>query len=166
MDRLWSPWRSQYIDTFKDDKKPDECIFCNKQDTDINDTSNLLVFKNKFSYVVLNLYPYNSGHLMVVPYKHNNDFIKMIPEEYSEVMHNLQLSIKALEVAMSPHGYNIGANFGRVAGAGIDKHIHFHIVPRWNGDINFMPAIGEVKIISQDLLETKSRLIDAFKKNS
>jgi ATP adenylyltransferase len=166
MDRLWSPWRSQYIDTFKENKKPDECIFCNKENADINDKSNLIVYKSKLSFIVLNLFPYNSGHLMVVPYRHNNDFTKMSTEENFEIMENLKLSVKALEIAMSPHGYNVGGNFGRIAGAGIDQHIHFHIVPRWNGDINFMPAIGEVKIISQDLLETKSRLIDAFKKVS
>jgi ATP adenylyltransferase len=164
MDRLWSPWRSQYIDTFKDNKKPDVCIFCNKQEAEINDNTNLLVYKDKLTYIVLNLYPYNSGHLMIVPYRHNDDFIKLTSEENLEMMKNLQLSVKALDIAMSPHGYNIGANFGRIAGAGIDQHIHFHIVPRWSGDINFMPVIGEVKVISQDLLETKSRLIEAFGK--
>ena len=164
MDRLWSPWRSQYIDTFNDNKESDICIFCNKIEADIKDKSNLIVFKGRLSYIVLNLYPYNSGHLMIVPYRHNNDFTKMSDEENLEIMKNLQLSVKALEIAMSPHGYNLGANLGRVSGAGIDQHIHFHIVPRWNGDINFMPVIGEVKVISQDLLETKSKLIEAFNK--
>jgi ATP adenylyltransferase len=164
MDRLWSPWRTQYIDTFKDDKKPDECIFCDKLEADINDKNNLLVYKDILTYIVLNLFPYNSGHLMVVPYRHTDDFLSLTAAENREVMKNLQLSVKALEIAMKPHGYNIGANAGRIAGAGIDQHIHFHIVPRWSGDINFMPVIGEVKVISQDLLESKSRLIDAFKK--
>jgi ATP adenylyltransferase len=164
MDRLWSPWRTKYIDTFKEDNRPDECIFCNKQEADINDNSNLLVYKDILTYVVLNLYPYNSGHLMIVPYRHTDDFNILTSAENLEVMKNLQLSVKALEIAMKPHGYNIGANLGRTGGAGIDEHIHFHIVPRWSGDINFMPVIGEVKVISQDLLETKSRLIDAFKK--
>ena len=164
MDRLWSPWRTKYIDTFKEDKKSDECIFCNKEEADISDNTNLLVYKDILTYVVLNLYPYNSGHLMIVPYRHTDDFISMTSAENLEVMKNLQLSVKALEIAMKPHGYNIGANLGRIGGAGIDEHIHYHIVPRWKGDINFMPVIGEVKVISQDLLETKSRLIDAFKK--
>lgn len=164
MDRLWSPWRTKYIDTFKEDKKPDDCVFCNKQEADINDNNNLLVYKDILTYAVLNLYPYNSGHLMIVPYRHTDDFNSLTSAENLEVMKNLQLSVKALEIAMKPHGYNIGANLGRIGGAGIDEHIHFHIVPRWSGDINFMPVIGEVKVISQDLLETKSRLIDAFKR--
>ena len=164
MDRLWSPWRTQYIDTFKDEKKSGSCIFCNMQEADINDKNNLLVYKDILTYVVLNLYPYNSGHLLIVPYRHTDDFLSLTAAENREVMKNLQLSVRALEIAMKPHGYNVGANVGRIAGAGIDQHIHFHIVPRWSGDINFMPVIGEVKVISQDLLETKSRLIDAFKK--
>lgn len=163
MDKLWSPWRSQYIDSFKEVKKNDDCIFCGQESRDVNDESNLLVYKDKHTFIVLNLYPYNSGHLLVVPYRHTSDFISFNDEENQEIMRNLQLSARALQIAMSPHGFNVGANLGKSAGAGIDSHIHFHIVPRWNGDINFMPALGEVKIISQDLLATKRNLIAAFK---
>ncbi len=162
MDKLWSPWRSQYIDSFKEEKKSDECIFCNMENSEVADEKNLIVYKSKFTYIVLNLFPYNSGHLMIVPYRHTNDFSSFTEEENIEVMKCTQLCIKALGIAMKPHGFNIGANLGKVAGAGIDQHIHFHVVPRWNGDINFMPAIGEVKVISQDLLVTKKRLIEAF----
>lgn len=166
MDLLWSPWRSQYIDSFKENKITEHCIFCDAEKLNVADESNLLVYKDKYTFIVLNLYPYNSGHLMVVPYRHTNDFTSFSPEENSEVMQNIQLSTKALGIAMSPHGFNIGANIGKISGAGIDQHIHFHIVPRWKGDINFMPVIGEVKVISQDLLVTKKRLIEAFGKVS
>jgi ATP adenylyltransferase len=166
MDTLWSPWRSQYIDSFKEKNKPEGCIFCGVKEQDIKNESNLLVYKDKLTFIVLNLFPYNSGHLMVVPYRHTDNFSSFSAEENMEIMKNIQLSTKALEIAMSPHGFNIGANLGRVAGAGIDTHIHFHVVPRWNGDINFMTAIGEVKVISQDLLVTKRRLLEAFSKLS
>ena len=162
MDKLWSPWRSQYIDSFKEEKKSNQCIFCNMENAEIENENNLLVYKDRLTFTVLNLYPYNSGHLMIVPYRHTSDFLSFTEEENSEIMKNIQLATKALEIAMKPHGFNIGANLGKVAGAGIDDHIHFHCVPRWNGDINFMPAIGEVKVISQDLLVTKKRLIEAF----
>lgn len=163
MNRLWSPWRSQYISSFKDEDRSDKCIFCGQEDADIENETNLIVYKDKLVFVVLNLYPYNSGHLMVVPYRHLSSVHDLTAEENTAVMKNIQLSARALEEAMKPQGFNMGANFGRVAGAGIDQHIHFHLVPRWNGDINFMPAIGEVKVISQDLLETKRSLVGVFK---
>ncbi|MGE5681885.1 MAG: HIT family protein [Bacillota bacterium] len=162
MDKLWSPWRSQYIDSFNTEKKDEGCIFCNKKSTDVLDESNLIVYKDERTFTVLNLYPYNSGHLMVVPYRHTSDFLSLSPEENSEIMRNIQLATKALGKIMSPQGFNIGANVGKAAGAGIDTHLHFHIVPRWLGDINFMPVLGEVKVISQDLLETKRKLIEAY----
>jgi ATP adenylyltransferase len=111
---------------------------------------------------MLNLYPYNSGHLLVIPYRHQCDMSTLSEMEMDEMMRTVQLSIKALNIAMKPQGFNFGANLGKAAGAGIDTHLHFHIVPRWSGDINFMPAIGEVKIISQDLIATKKNLINAF----
>lgn len=129
---------------------------------DPDDSNNLLIYKGKHTFTVLNLYPYNNGHLMIVPYRHTSEFTSLSKEEYSESMVNLQLAQKALNKILNPHGFNIGANIGRVAGAGIEDHIHFHIVPRWNGDSNFMPVIGDVKVISQDLQETKLKLIQAY----
>ena len=111
---------------------------------------------------MLNLYPYNSGHLMVIPNRHESDIHLLSNDEINEMMNTSRLSMKALEKAIKPQGMNFGANLGKAAGAGIDSHLHFHVVPRWSGDINFMPAIGEVKIISQDLLVTKKKLIDSF----
>lgn len=129
---------------------------------EIEKKGSLVVHKGLLSFTVLNLYPYNNGHMMVVPYKHTNDFGSLSKEENIEVMDKLQLAVKALTIVYHPEGFNIGANLGKVSGAGIDEHIHFHIVPRWNGDTNFMPVIGEVKVISQDLLDTKKKLIEAY----
>jgi ATP adenylyltransferase len=162
MDRLWSPWRSSYIESFKKEKQSDECIFCSALNQQIHSDESLKVFENINCYAILNLYPYNSGHLMIVPNRHISDLIDLRDEEMNEIMQTVKLSIKALNDVMKPQGFNFGANLGKAAGAGIDEHIHFHVVPRWSGDINFMPALGEVKIISQDLLQTKKRLIEVF----
>ncbi len=162
MDKLWSPWRSEYIESFKNDKDPNSCIFCDVVNEDINDINSLKVYDGKLCFVVLNLYPYNSGHIMVVPKKHLSKINQLGNDELLEIMETVQLSIDALEETIKPHGFNFGANIGKAAGAGIDDHLHFHIVPRWNGDINFMPVLGEVKVISQDLRQTKKILIEAY----
>jgi ATP adenylyltransferase len=162
MDKLWSPWRSNYIESFKTKKDSDECVFCEAPKLNLESDDSLVVCKNELCYVMLNLYPYNSGHLMIIPYRHQSDMSNLNENEMDEMMRTVQLSMKALDITMKPQGFNFGANLGKAAGAGIDMHLHFHIVPRWMGDINFMPAIGEVKIISQDLLVTKKSLIKAF----
>ena len=162
MDKLWSPWRSNYIESFKTKSDSDLCIFCEARKLDIDTDDSLIVYKNELCYIVLNLYPYNSGHLLVIPYRHTCDICELTKEELAEVMESVKLAMKALEMSMKPQGFNFGANIGKAAGAGIDTHLHFHVVPRWNGDINFMPAIGEVKIISQDLLTTKNNLVEAI----
>ena len=162
MEKLWSPWRSKYIESFKTKSSDEECIFCAAAKMAVEDEENLLVHKSEFTYTLLNLYPYNNGHLMVVPYRHVSDFGDLTKDETFEIMIQLQLAQKALIEISAPHGFNIGANLGKVSGAGIDEHIHFHIVPRWRGDTNFMPVLGEVKVISQDLKETKSRLLKAY----
>lgn len=162
MEKLWSPWRSKYIESFKSGGDNSGCIFCRMLDLDVSDLKNLLVDKGEKTITVLNLYPYNNGHLMIIPKRHTNDFSGLAKDEISECFTKLQQAEKALTKVLHPHGFNIGANIGRVAGAGIEEHIHFHIVPRWNGDSNFMPVIGEVKVISQDLAETKSKLLAAY----
>ncbi len=164
MEKLWSPWRSQYIDSIKENKKDKGCIFCQMAEEDADDVSNLVIDKGKYTFTILNLYPYNNGHLMVVPYRHTNNFSSITGEESAEVFQKLQLAEKALKDVMNPEGFNMGANLGKVSGAGIDEHIHFHLVPRWNGDTNFMPVLGEVKVISQDLLMTKKNLRNAYTK--
>lgn len=166
MNKLWSPWRSNYIQSFKHKSDDEECVFCTAPKFDISDDESLVVYKSKLCYVMLNLYPYNSGHLLIIPYRHMSDLEDLTEDEFSEITKLLTLSKKVLNNVMKPHGFNIGANIGKAAGAGIDQHIHFHIVPRWNGDTNFMPTLGEVKVISQDLLETKRDLIRAFEEYS
>lgn len=164
MDKLWSPWRSKYIESFKSDSDKSKCIFCQMRDLNPDDQSNLLVDKGLNTFTVLNLYPYNNGHLMIVPFKHTGDLSELSKEESNEMFEKLNLAKMALSEILNPHGFNIGANIGRVAGAGIEEHIHFHIVPRWNGDTNFMPVLGEVKVISQDLLDTKNKLLNFYHK--
>jgi ATP adenylyltransferase len=164
MKRLFSPWRSQYIATFKDEhKKKDDCLFC-RLAKERNDVANLVVKRNKHCYVVMNRYPYNSGHLMIVPYTHASNFEDLSSEECAEIMATTSEMIRALGTVSHPHGYNFGANLGRVAGAGIDKHVHFHLVPRWNGDTNFMPTIAEVKLVSEDTKTTFRELRKALGK--
>ena len=163
MEKLWSPWRSKYIESFKEESKTG-CIFCDAKDQEVQDNRSLILYKGKYSFVVLNLYPYNGGHLMVVPYRHLDDFQNLSDDELSEIMKLTKISLKALGNESNPHGFNFGANLGRAAGAGIDTHLHFHIVPRWIGDSNFMPVIGEVKVISQYLLDLKIKLILQFNK--
>jgi len=162
MKNLWSPWRSNYIDSFKENQSADGCIFCAAVDKDVTDLNNLLVHKSKNTIVVLNLYPYNNGHLMIVPKRHLGSLEQITAEESHELMDEILLAEKVLKKIYSPQGFNIGANLGRAGGAGIEDHIHFHIVPRWNGDTNFMPAIGEVKVISQDLADTKKKLLAGY----
>ena len=164
MEKLWSPWRSKYIDSLSSETADGECIFCEVAKKDTEDPQNLLVHKAKFTFTLLNLYPYNNGHLMVVPFRHVSEFEKLTIEEGTELFQQLQLAQNALVEVSKPHGFNIGANLGRVGGAGIEEHIHFHIVPRWSGDTNFMPVLGEVKIISQEIIDTKLRLLKAYKK--
>lgn len=162
MEKLWSPWRSKYIESFNSKSENSGCIFCQMMNFDVDNPENLLVNKGVYTITVLNLYPYNNGHLMIVPQRHLNDFTQLTNSESVEVMEKLQQAQKALIKVLNPHGFNIGANIGRVAGAGIEDHIHFHIVPRWNGDSNFMPVIGDVKVISQELSDTKIKLLNAY----
>lgn len=164
MDKLWSPWRANYIQSFKHKSDKDDCVFCEAFKPDIDNEESLVVYKSDKCYSMLNLYPYNSGHLMIIPYRHMSDIIDLTKEEFEDIISIIKLSKKVLDLVMKPQGFNIGANIGKAAGAGIDQHIHFHIVPRWNGDTNFMPTLGEVKVISQDLLETKKELIEGYRK--
>jgi len=164
MKRLFSPWRSQYIATFKDEKnKKEQCLFC-RLAREQDDSANLVVVRKEHCFVVMNRYPYNSGHLMIVPYTHAPNFEDLSREEYADIMATTSEMISALGTVSHPQGFNFGANLGRVAGAGIDQHVHFHLVPRWNGDTNFMPTIGEVKLVSEDTRATFRQLKKALKK--
>jgi ATP adenylyltransferase len=164
MEKLWSPWRSKYIESLSKKRDDDECIFCEAAKNDVDDPENLLVRKGELTFTLLNLYPYNNGHLMIIPFRHIGDLDDLSDKEGYEIIKELKIARSALKDISQPHGFNIGANIGRVGGAGIDEHIHFHIVPRWSGDTNFMPVLGEVKVISQELKETKLKLLNAYKK--
>jgi ATP adenylyltransferase len=158
MEKLFSPWRSRYIESFS---RPDgvkrECIFCSAYQQN-RDDDNFIVTRGTHCYCIMNLYPYNSGHIMVVPYRHIAAFLELTDDESLETMQLLKEMMKALQQVSRPDGFNIGSNLGRTAGAGIDQHIHFHIVPRWNGDTNFMPVLADTKLISEDMKETLEKL--------
>lgn len=163
MEKLWSPWRSQYIDTFKEEKKetlPGSLFTRILNEND--DKKNYLLHRGKYSFIIMNLYPYNSGHLMIVPYKEARELSELDAETRLEMFSFLELGVNALNEAIKPHGFNIGANLGRVAGAGIEDHLHFHIVPRWNGDTNFMPVLNDVKVISEEMGRTYEKLKKAI----
>jgi ATP adenylyltransferase len=162
MKNLWSPWRSKYIESFKEESSDKSCIFCDAADLDVADMNNLIVHRDDNTFALLNLYPYNNGHLMIVPYRHISDLDQLNDEELVEIMNKLKLFKNALAEVFKPQGFNVGLNLGRAGGAGIDEHLHFHIVPRWNGDTNFMPVFGEVKVISQEIMDTKKKLLKAI----
>jgi len=157
---LWAPWRIDYI---KSTHKHSGCIFCEfpKQD---EDQKNLIVYRGARGFVIMNRYPYNNGHLMIVPYLHTGELDDLSVEDKLELFDFLQMSKNILTKLMKPQGFNIGMNIGRVAGAGITNHLHFHIVPRWGGDTNFMPVCGHTKVISEALEETWSQLKESFAK--
>ena len=160
MKHLFSPWRSAYIKTFSEKNHPGGCLFCRilKANGKKADVENLIIWRGKICFVVMNRYPYNSGHLMIVPYRHTSSFGKISSEEFCEIMMATGKCIQALKRISKPQGFNFGANLGRTAGAGIDKHVHFHLVPRWNGDTNFMPVLSDVKLISEDMINLQSKL--------
>ncbi len=146
MKRLWAPWRIEYIKM----PKSGECIFC-KAASSNNDKENLVVYRSRYSFIILNRFPYNSGHLMIVPYRHIPHILDLNDDEILDMFRLMKISIKALDSLMKPEGYNIGVNIGEAAGAGIKDHFHIHVVPRWSGDTNFMPVIGDTKVIVEAL---------------
>ncbi len=158
MEIKWTPWRSQYI---KASGEESGCILCTAHQAD-NDAEKLVLYRGAHAYILMNLYPYNPGHLMVAPYDHTADFAALQPQVATELTALSQRCIAVLQAEMSPHGFNLGMNLGRVAGAGVDQHLHLHVVPRWNGDTNFMPLIGGVKLIPEALDDTYTALKPHF----
>lgn len=150
MDRLWAPWRNAYI--LKAQKGKTGCIFC-ELPKEKNDRKNFIVYRGEKSFAILNIYPYNNGHLMIAPYRHIASLTSLNKEENLEIMKLLAQAEATLRKTMKAENFNLGMNLGRVAGAGFDAHLHFHLVPRWNGDTNFMPVISDTKVISQSLEE-------------
>ncbi len=158
---IWAPWRSGYI--LGSDEAEEGCILCNRASAAPRDWERLLVLASSaHSFVMLNKYPYTGGHIMVVPKRHVSRPFELPHEEYEDLQEVLRRSINLLEEALKPHGLNVGMNLGRVAGAGIEDHIHWHVVPRWNGDTNFMPVLADVRVVSQSLEEVYRALAPRF----
>ena len=151
--RLWAPWRLEYIKG----AKPDECIFCSAA-TSEDDARSYVVVRAEHCFVMLNAFPYNNGHVMVSPYEHVGSIEGLADPVVLELMNLTQRSLGALREAYSPEGFNIGVNEGKVAGAGVEDHTHLHVVPRWGGDTNFMPVIGDTRVLPESLDDSYSRL--------
>lgn len=158
MKQLWAPWRTEYILS----NKSSQCIFCKEYSKD--DKKELVLYRGNFAAVMMNKFPYNNGHLLVYPWKHTGLLEDMDSEESLEIFGLMKKSAAILKKEMNAGGFNIGMNLGKDAGAGIDAHIHFHIVPRWNGDTNFMPVIGEVRVMPEHLQVTYEKLYPYFQK--
>ena len=157
MERLWSPWRLAYVEG---GSEPKSCIFCDALEAD--DAAPLVLLRGQLSFVILNLYPYNNGHLMVVPRRHVATLADATADELDEMIRLTQLSEMALTEAYKPQGMNVGMNLGRAAGAGIADHMHIHVVPRWTGDTNFMSVVANVRVLPEDLDRTAKRLREIF----
>lgn len=161
MERLWTPWRMEYIKSAATDDEPAGCIFCDLPGAE-DDEANLILARSDRAFVILNRYPYNPGHLMVAPFRHVGDVVELEEEELVETVRLLRESVRALQDEWGPSGFNVGMNLGRVAGAGVPGHAHWHVVPRWDGDSNFMPVIGQTKVLPELLEETYRKLKPAF----
>lgn len=158
---MWSPWRMEYIQAAKEATPDDGCIFCDLPH-DGDDARARILARDERAFVLLNSFPYNPGHLMVAPFRHIGEFGALEPEELADVDRLIAASIDALGKEMAPHGYNLGMNLGRVAGAGIPDHVHWHVVPRWSGDTSFMPVVGQTHVLPELLEETYAKLRPRF----
>ena len=160
MQRLWTPHRIAYIESSPQEKVSSGCVFCEAPTK--SDEEALIVHRGETGYVLLNLFPYNSGHLMVIPRRHVSDLAALPEEEFADLQKLLRSAVGILLDVYKPEGMNVGMNLGRIAGAGIDQHLHWHCVPRWGGDTNFMPVIGETKVMVEHLDGAYDRLRPRF----
>ncbi len=158
METLWAPWRMTYIEK----ARPSTCLFCETPLTG-DDEKDLLLYRGTSVFVLMNLFPYNPGHLMIAPYRHLDDLGKLSPDEQLELVQEAARSTRLLRRTMNPDGFNLGANLGKAAGAGIEEHLHLHIVPRWNGDTNFMPVVAGARVIPEHLTATYRKLASLFR---
>lgn len=156
MKSLSAPWRMEYIKS----EKPEGCIFC--KDSIRNDE--FVLYEGEYSFVIMNRYPYINGHLMIAPFRHVGNLEDLTSDEKREIFDLTGISVKALKETMNSEGFNIGINLGRAAGAGVDDHVHVHVVPRWSGDTNFMTVLGEVRVIPEDVGKTRNVLLPYFQK--
>jgi ATP adenylyltransferase len=157
MEKLWAPWRAAYLEL----TPPAGCIFCVKPAAG-RDEENWLLHRGERAFVMLNAFPYNNGHLMVAPFRHTADLESLSPEEQVEIFSLTRLCVTVLRAAYQPDGFNIGMNLGKTAGAGVADHLHVHVVPRWNGDTNFMPVVAGAKVLSESLDHTYRKLSGAL----
>lgn len=156
LERFWTPWRMPYI---LSDKQNKDCVFCQKlSQGPEHDQENYVLLRGPHTFAILNLYPYNNGHLLVLPYQHVSSPEELPPEVQAELTHMVSHFIKLMRQAMNPGGFNVGINIGKAAGAGIDDHVHIHVVPRWQGDTNFMPLIAHMRVIPEWLDDTYAKL--------
>ena len=157
MDQLWAPWRMEYIE------RPSEtgCILCQKPGEQ-NDEANLILYRGQSNFIILNAFPYNPGHLMIAPYRHTANLQDLSEDEAKEHFDIVRKGITLLTRILKPAGFNVGMNLGKIAGAGIEEHLHTHIVPRWQGDANFMPVLSNTKVISEALAATYKKLKSAI----
>jgi len=161
VERLYTPWRRAFIERAAAGEA-DECFLCVGA-AGGDDRSRLILYRAQRIFIVLNLYPYNNGHLLIAPYTHTGEFATLEPVTAADLMHETQHAVAVLEAEYRPHAFNIGLNLGRVAGAGVPGHLHVHVVPRWNGDSNFMPIVGNTKLLPETLEQTYDRLEPHFR---
>lgn len=159
MNHLWAPWRIRYIENHEKEKG---CVFCIAQAKQ-DGVANLIAYRGELAYVILNRYPYTSGHLMVVPFDHKPDLEGLDPKTRAEMIELTSRCTNVLQNIYKPQGFNVGANIGEAAGAGVVGHVHIHIVPRWNGDTNFMTAFGQTRVLPEALEDTYQRVQQAFR---
>ncbi len=160
MKKIFAPWRIEYIE---EGNGHDGCIFCDFPREE-NDKEHFIIYRGDKVFVMLNTYPYNPGHLLIAPNRHVGSYTDIKDDEFLEIMQISKLFVEAIEKEMEPDGFNMGFNLGRTAGAGIDDHIHYHVVPRWNGDTNFMPVLSDTKVVSESLERTYNKLKERIKK--
>jgi ATP adenylyltransferase len=161
MERLWSPWRMEYIRQASSGEEPEGCLFCTVAAAG-DDEASMILGRGEHAFVLMNAFPYNPGHVMVAPYRHVGDAEKLNDDELLDVGRLQQAALRALREEMAPHGYNVGMNLGRVAGAGIPDHVHWHVVPRWNGDTNFTTVLGQTRVLPESLDDTFRKLRARF----
>jgi ATP adenylyltransferase len=166
MNILRAPWRMEYIESSSiQNGKPIDCIFCTYP-KECDDEKNLILARGENAFVIMNKFPYSTGHLLVVPYRHTALFPSLTNDEKLEIFSLAQRSVSVLEKIMNADGFNLGINIGKAAGAGIDAHIHLHVVPRWNGDVNFMSVTAETKVLPEALKVTRQRLLEKWNKTN
>ena len=158
MKTMFATWRMEYLVA----EKPQGCVFCKCSVR----CDEFIVHQGKTCFIMLNKYPYVGGHLMIIPERHLGDVSELTLEERAELFYLLDVSINVLREAMNPHGFNVGMNLGKAAGAGVEEHLHLHVIPRWEGDTNFMSVVGDVRVIPEDLLTTAARLTPLFRKHT